>query len=431
MDRSPGRSGYHRGVTERIADPQAVCPFVALDEDRDHRAPGPDHRHRCFAESPAAPRALAHQAAYCLSGSFAGCPTFVDWARREAAPVKVDAAARSVREAGSTRAAVPPSVGPTSRSGGSAKDWTAPPPWGSAAGAATIGAAAAGSAGPPVPEGSAAHGDADEAAFDGSEPVASGFAGDADDAPESTAAAPDDAPAFLAGRSARPAPTPAAAPTPVAAPTPTPVPAWDDGEPWNAMGDDLDLHDGQPTRVPVAAPRRTPVGYAPVAPGKSDRRAGSSRQGRGDASAPSWEEPRHIEEYPELKGRRGPGVPRLALYALAVLLVGAVLFIAPSLLKGIGEGGDEASPTPAASASIVPTSEPSPTPIPTPAQVVYTVKAGDSLSGIAAAYGVTVEDILAANPSITDPNKIAPGDKIVIPQPLPSEIVDGEITPAP
>ena len=74
---------------------------------------------------------------------------------------------------------------------------------------------------------------------------------------------------------------------------------------------------------------------------------------------------------------------------------------------------------------------PSPTPIPTPEQVVYTVKSNDSLSRIAAAYGVTVDHILAANPSITDPNKIAVGDRIVIPQPLPSEIVDGEITPAP
>ena len=62
---------------------------------------------------------------------------------------------------------------------------------------------------------------------------------------------------------------------------------------------------------------------------------------------------------------------------------------------------------------------------------MYTVKSGDSLSGIAATYGVTVDDILAANPSITDPNKIAPGDKIVIPQPLPSEIISVEITPVP
>jgi len=129
---------------------------------------------------------------------------------------------------------------------------------------------------------------------------------------------------------------------------PAVVPAWDDGEPWNATDDDIASHDGEPARIPVAAPRRMPVGYAPVAPGKSDRRTAGSRQGRGSASAPSWEEPRHIEEYPELKGRRGAGIPRIALYALVVLLVGAGLFIAPSLLKGIGGGGEQASPTPAA-----------------------------------------------------------------------------------
>ena len=61
-------------MTERIADPQAVCPFVAFDDERDFRAPVPDHRHRCFAESPAAPRALAHQAAYCLSARSPAAP---------------------------------------------------------------------------------------------------------------------------------------------------------------------------------------------------------------------------------------------------------------------------------------------------------------------------------------------------------------------
>ena len=30
--------------------------------------------------------ALAHQAAYCLAAAFPACPTFADWARREAAP---------------------------------------------------------------------------------------------------------------------------------------------------------------------------------------------------------------------------------------------------------------------------------------------------------------------------------------------------------
>ncbi len=82
-------------------------------------------------------------------------------------------------------------------------------------------------------------------------------------------------------------------------------------------------------------------------------------------------------------------------------------------------------------ASLAPTTEPSPTAEPTPAQVVYTVKAGDTLSRIAAKYKVTVDQILEANPKIKNPNQIAAGDKIVIPQPVPSEIPDGEITPAP
>jgi len=433
-------------VTERIVDPQAVCPFVALDDDRDHRAPGPDHRHRCFAESPAAPRALAHQAAYCLSGSFSSCPTFVDWARREAAPPKVESAARSVRDAGPTRAAAAPPTGrSTSRAGGSAGDWSAPPPWGSAAGAAPAGAPGTAPAGAPgtAPAGAAgaaaatgasagaaaaaAAGNGDSAASGRDELAEAAFAGPDDAATKPVEAAPpidvnaappapDDTPAFLVGRPTRP----------------TPPPAWDDGEPWNAADDaDLDLAEGEPARIPVAAPRRMPVGYAPVAPQKGDRRVAGSRPGRGDASAPSWEQPRHDEEYPTLKSRGGVGIPRVALYALVVLLVGAALFVAPSLLKGIGGGGEQASPTPAASASVGPSAVPSPTPVPTPEQVVHIVKSGDTVSGIAATYGVTVDDILAANPSITDPNTIAPGDKIVIPQPAPSEIVDGDITPVP
>ena len=68
-----------------IVDGAPACPFVAFDDDRDARATSPDHRHRCYAEIRPAPRALAHQEAYCLSSSFAVCPTFQDWARREAA----------------------------------------------------------------------------------------------------------------------------------------------------------------------------------------------------------------------------------------------------------------------------------------------------------------------------------------------------------
>src|SRR5512137_1804685 len=65
-----------------------ACPFVAFEDDRDGRSTAPDHRHRCFAEPRPAPRALAHQEAYCLSSAFPVCPTFQDWARREAAAAR-------------------------------------------------------------------------------------------------------------------------------------------------------------------------------------------------------------------------------------------------------------------------------------------------------------------------------------------------------
>src|SRR4051812_20929415 len=105
------------------ADGSPACPFVALEDDRDARADRPDHRHRCFAEAQPAPRALAHQEAYCLSSAFPVCPTFQDWARREAA--------RSRGEAPPTRSAW---AGPG--------DVAAP---GGAAAGAEIGAAAAAS----------------------------------------------------------------------------------------------------------------------------------------------------------------------------------------------------------------------------------------------------------------------------------------------
>ena len=82
-----------------IVDGAPACPFVAFEDDRDGRALAPDHRHRCFAESRPAPRALAHQEAYCLASAFPVCPTFQDWARREAAAARPGPAdARPARE---------------------------------------------------------------------------------------------------------------------------------------------------------------------------------------------------------------------------------------------------------------------------------------------------------------------------------------------
>jgi LysM repeat protein len=93
------------------------------------------------------------------------------------------------------------------------------------------------------------------------------------------------------------------------------------------------------------------------------------------------------------------------------------LFMLPALL-GIGGGSPNASPSasgPAATPSAAPTTPPAPTP------QVYVIKAGDTLSKVAKRFGVTIEELLAANPEIKDPNKIAEGQEIVIPAPAPDE----------
>jgi LysM repeat protein len=87
---------------------------------------------------------------------------------------------------------------------------------------------------------------------------------------------------------------------------------------------------------------------------------------------------------------------------------------------------------PSASASAPASAAPSVTPVPSPSPTVYTVKAGDTLSRIAGKYGLTVEQIVKANPQIKDPNKLALGDQLVIPPAIAPAITDsGTLTPAP
>ena len=48
-------------------------------------------------------------------------------------------------------------------------------------------------------------------------------------------------------------------------------------------------------------------------------------------------------------------------------------------------------------------------------RVSYTVKRGDTLWGIANAYGVTLAALLKANPQIRNPNVIAVGERVILP----------------
>jgi LysM repeat protein len=98
-----------------------------------------------------------------------------------------------------------------------------------------------------------------------------------------------------------------------------------------------------------------------------------------------------------------------------------------------------ASPSPTPSPSPAPTASPSPSPAPTaspspspslpaayqglkpcpgsPACYLYRVHAGDSLTAIALRFGITLQALKAANPSIKDPSLLHVGDILRIPLP--------------
>ena len=62
---------------------------------------------------------------------------------------------------------------------------------------------------------------------------------------------------------------------------------------------------------------------------------------------------------------------------------------------------------------------PTPTAIPVviePEELTYTVEPGDLLGTVAQRFGLTLDELLAANPQITDPNTIQVGDVVTIPE---------------
>jgi nucleoid-associated protein YgaU len=370
-------------------DGAPACPFVAFGDDRDSRATSPDHRHRCFAETPPAPRALAHQEAYCLSSAFPVCPTFQDWARREAAQARADemradtslaaaaAGADSAPGADDDDVAYPPPSRPPEPppARNPPRDWAAPPPWATGAGATTR----AGSSGPTADE-----------LLAGKAIEGQGLAGSAADQ-LAGGAPPAAAAAAWSASGAGAASTPA------------------DHE---LAG--LVASDPAASASPATPPNATPsTSSAPRAAASSTRPASPSVPG------PSWERPRRYEAYPAIKTRASlPGIPRLGVLAGAVAIAALALFMLPALL-GIGGGGPNASPspsTPIATATPVPTTPPAPTP------QLYVIKQGDTLSKVAKRFGVTLDDLLAANKdTIKNPDKIAVGDEIIIPVPASEE----------
>ena len=400
-----------------IVDGAPACPFVAFEDDRDERAASPDHRHRCYAEPNPAPRALAHQEAYCLSSAFPVCPTFQDWARREAARSRADG----------PRTADPDPIGAGQPQRNPPRNWAAPPPWMSREERRAQGDPNwdedddIDEPRPDVPRrGRGLSGSyADRVASD----PAAAMPGGLPDPELGTLTAAEVSGIGLGssmGRPSEPAEPPARTPAPAHR-----APAWDEDE-----------EDAPPPPPIRRRERDSALLGAPQADeraGGPDRRPGGPdrRERRREGPAPEWERAKPLEAYPTLRSRGLPefSVPPILVAVVALLLAAAVLFALPGLL-GFGGPQTGASPTPSqGSATALPSL--APTTVPQPTATTYIVAAGDTMSRIASRFGVPLEELIAANSeTVPDPDALQIGQELIIPVPLPSSLPAASEIPA-
>ena len=389
-----------------------VCPFVALEFDRDKRADQPDYRHRCFAEPAPAPRAIAHQEAYCLSPNFPACPIFQDWASR--------AAARAVPVADGDAGQA--EVDESAAAGESA----------AAAAAVPLAADLEPLAATDEPEAAVEQQPLDEPyPPDDAEPGAD--AADAEDlAYQPRAYAP---PTYQRPGAAEDADS-----------APEQLGAFDAG---GAEGEVPPVFDDEPAAPRAELPDEPDEPDVPAfLAGRELPRPRSSAQGaafhekvKREDVVPSWEiDSRYGAQASDSPpgDRFGGVITAIAVIAILAMGVAGVIFL-PGLLAG---GGPERTAAPSiAIASGLPTSQPSalstpgvseapptqaptvgpPTATPTPeaSPILYRIKAGDNLARIARRFDTTVEEILALNPQIENPNHIQVGQVIEIPAAAP------------
>ncbi len=117
----------------------------------------------------------------------------------------------------------------------------------------------------------------------------------------------------------------------------------------------------------------------------------------------------------------------LIIVALALAILSAGSFGLYKLLSSLpAHEGRIITPTPLPSRTATPTITPTPSATPTPTStptpvppLAHQVQRGETLSGIASTYGLTIDDILALNPDI-DPNRLQVGQVILIPAGTPT-----------
>jgi len=173
---------------------------------------------------------------------------------------------------------------------------------------------------------------------------------------------------------------------------------------------------------------------APPSPKPGPRQTVNSARPSGDTvTGPSWERMKRYEAYPTIKTRAGlpdlPALPRIVVLAAALGVAALALFFLPALL-GVGGGGTTATTSPSASRPAA-TASSSPTALPAPTPQVYVIAAGDTLSRVAKKFGLTMEQLLAANKdTIKNPDRIAIGVRINIPVPPQDQFTNPSAEPS-
>ena len=186
------------------------------------------------------------------------------------------------------------------------------------------------------------------------------------------------------------------------------------------------------TIPPRASARPDPSRRPAVPPRVSDSRRGhavppsQTRQEAAELFGPAWEKPKRYEAYPSLGARIGiPSIgriPRIGVAAIGLVLAGLALFFVVPMLLVPGKDPGTAASSPSPRPTVEATATPLPTPVPAPTPQVYVVAKGDTISKIAAKFGITAEQLLKANPQIKNANKIKIGDQVTIPVPV---VTDG------
>ncbi len=333
---------------------------MALAEDRDRRADGPDEGNRCYAERAPRRRDLVHQADYCYSPHFATCAVFLAWAARNAA--------------------APAAVGDAAQ-----RDWSD----GAAMPEPGNDGSSSGEDEPPLPT-------AEGGLFGAVDP----------DEPEAARAAEQ-----LEWVSAA---------------------AWAE-VPWDEQAEleaeeleslDEDEFEGEEEDTEQPSPSTEEATQAPKVPAalpmRRRQRPQSPIRSRGSGE---WFYADPPGRDPLVKRRQGI-TPPILLGVLGLLLASIVVFLLATQLGGGGDGQTAAvaSPSPRASLGPVATRPPAstaapsadPSPSPEPKRRFYRVKAGDSLSLIAARFGVKEQHLQCLN-RILNKNIIAVDARYEIP----------------